>query len=237
MKYRFALLYMLFFIGVTNMSAQIFSDNTLTTYDVFHISSNNDTIKRMDVSLKSSNDAWISPREEAIKHYNLITWNLKKQNKIYTDKTGVKETKDEIFLHPIRIDDYAILEFCPFPLVKFPLRIGNKWKWTLENINSHYFDYINKTTNIPKDKVKVVNSYFVEKKSDYYFDEKSKKIECYVIVGVGNSQLGETQLISWFSPVYGFLKMEFKTLNGNVIVFKMKGKKSLNIFNYNNTFH
>lgn len=53
--------------------------------------------------------------------------------------TGVIENPGNVWLHPPRRALFRILELNPFPYIKAPYKVGNKWEWTLR-IGSHWSD-------------------------------------------------------------------------------------------------
>lgn len=206
----------------SELHAQIYSKKKKIEYEVFYVS-NNDTIKKNSVFLNCLGRRWVSPKDKSIiKDFWAITWGYNKQGRMYEDGTGVKETSKEIFLHPIRSSEYKILEFCPFPIIKFPLKEGCSWVWTLRNIPSTYFESLKNIPSRYTSDIEVVNSYCVERKGSYFSQNKLCMVNYFEVVAVGVSPLGKTGLSFCFSESDGFLNMKFKTLNNDIIIFIKK---------------
>lgn len=209
----------LFFISCLKLNSQVFEKNKITIYDVWQIV-NDDTILKEQVFLKQSGKEWINPKDNSpIKDCELITWAFSRKGQTYTENTGLRKTSQDMFVHPIRILEYSILEFCPFPYIQFPLKIGHKWEWELENIPSFYYKYFKKAPTY-NPSIKVLNKYIIENKTSYHLNQEKQIIDCYLIKGIGYSKLGKTELSFYYSESHGFLEMEFKTLNKEKFLFK-----------------
>lgn len=115
---------------------------------------------------------------------------------------------------------FEILEFSPFPMVCFPLFISKKWENTVIGTEK----YVKAIRNRPfKDKnYNVVSVYEVSDKLQIYSFYLKQMISCYKIESTGFTQLGETSLIAYFSDIYGFVYLDFKTLNGDNFIFTIK---------------
>lgn len=216
MKFTF-LTILLFYL--LNLNAQLYNRPKKIEFDFYHIEKK-DTLKRDVVSLYCSGERWISPRNIPIENSWSVVWSYHDKGGVTSERTGVEETSKKIFLHPIRVSDFSILEFCPFPIIKFPLKIGNKWEWTLDNIPASYFKLIKRHRQKTTDKV--VNNYLVENKIHWYNNATKQTIDCFVIKAIGKSTLGETKLTMYFSEKFGFVMMNFQTLNNDTYVFVLK---------------
>jgi hypothetical protein len=142
-------------------------------------------------------------------------WEDDLQN-IKIKESGVRETSTEIFLHPPRKNQYAILEFSPFPIVHFPLFVGKEWDWSLA-IGAHWakmagIEYFDSVYNFNY-------SYKVTDKTTYNFNRSI--IDCYVIEANCKSPYGESKLISYFNDQYGFVKLEYLNLDGSCFKFSL----------------
>lgn len=150
-----------------------------------------------------------------------IGWEEKIQD-IKFKETGVGETPAGIFLHPHRKNEYAILEFSPFPIVNYPLSVGKEWTWSLE-IGSHWA----KRAGIKNfDKVyNFVHSYKVTGDTTILFN--GIKINCFVIEANCISPYGKSRLVSCFNEVYGFVKMDYLNMDNSRFTFSLERIQNL----------
>jgi hypothetical protein len=145
-----------------------------------------------------------------------ISWEEELQN-IKAKETGVAETPAEIFLHPPRKNEYAILEFSPFPIAHFPLSVGKEWIWSLE-IGSQWAN----RAGIKKfDKVyNFKHSYKVTRDTTILFN--GRKISCFVIDANCSSPYGKSRLITYFNNEYGFVKMDYLNMDSSRFTFSLE---------------
>lgn len=131
------------------------------------------------------------------------------------EMTGVIENSKNIWMHPPRTDLFKILELNPFPYIKAPYEVGNKWNWQLnfgdhwadkrwlewkgENLNKYNYEIIDKTT----------------------ITTKLGKLECYVIESEATSNLGSTKLTSYFNETYGFVKLDYTNIDRTKIIIEL----------------
>ncbi len=220
---------LLLLTNAINLHAQIYNKQQHFKYEVCHIIEK-DTINKFAVNLHCKGKEWLSPKNNLpIPDSWLIEWSYTdpESNKTHTEITGVKETTDRIFLHPIRLERFKCLEFCPFPMVYKPVFKGKTWEWVLKNINRIY--YPPNTKEIEH----VINKYSVKDKSIWYDKVNKQYLNCYTIEATGSSPLGKTKLIAEYSDAHGFVRMEFYTINKDCYIFELIiNKKSFNFLNY-----
>jgi len=182
----------------------------------------------------------------AVKYIHLITQNIdesEKTNKNQTEisyiqepffssisSTGVVENEQNVWIHPIRDGFFNSLETCPFPYVKKPLKIGLEWKdamiigqgWRGEKWGEWngqlLLNYNYKITG--KELVKT----------------SVGLIECFIIESIASSKIGKTKLKTYFSDIFGFVRLEYELItkikvNMWLIDFK-KGQKFNNAREY-----
>ncbi|SFN49459.1 hypothetical protein SAMN05421594_2981 [Chryseobacterium oleae] len=133
-----------------------------------------------------------------------------------SETTGVVENEMNIWLHPPRSNFFEILEINPFPYIKAPYQMGNKWKWKLE-IGDGWSDKRWKEW-----KGGIENSYEYEITDRKNISTKLGNLDCYVITAKATSRIGETGLISYFSPDFGFVKLEYKNIDGTKTVLELE---------------
>ncbi|WP_204345463.1 hypothetical protein [Psychroserpens algicola] len=141
--------------------------------------------------------------------------------------TGAVDNNINIWIHPIRDGFFNALETAPFPYVKRPLTIGEEWndemligqgwrdeKWGIWE-GSLLLSYTYKT-------VEKVN-----------LKTHLGTIECYVTESIASSTIGETKLKSYYSKIYGFVRLEYELLNDlkvNMWLTDYKTGQSFNSF-------
>jgi hypothetical protein len=133
---------------------------------------------------------------------------------ISSEETGVIDNRMNIWLHPPRSGDLRILEINPFPFVLWSDTMQS-WNWPL-SVWESWSDRRWKTwTGI----LKIKNSY--EKFNNEVIATKWGRLECRVINAVGFSIIGKTSLRTYFHPVYGFLRLEYETINGARLILQL----------------
>jgi hypothetical protein len=130
--------------------------------------------------------------------------------------TGLIENELNVWLHPPREYLFKILELNPFPYIKYPLEVGNSWNWKLK-IGSAWGD-----------KRWKVWSGIIENKYQYSIVgiEKIKTIfgtlDCYIVEGQAESELGKTKLTSYFNEKYGFVRLEYTNIDNSKIEMNLQ---------------
>jgi len=133
---------------------------------------------------------------------------------IAVETTGVIENSANIWMHPPRLKMFNILQIAPWPFIKSPYVIENKWKW--------HFTH----SEFPSDHRFVEWEGTLENTYEYYISGKKTIetkfgfVECYVIEAKAfNDKIKNSTLVSFFNPNIGFVKMEFTNADGSTIVF------------------
>lgn len=130
--------------------------------------------------------------------------------------TGAIENEMNIWIHPPRSTYFEILELNPFPYIKSPYEIGKKWSWKLK-IGDRWSD-----KRWLEWKGEIINNYQYE-----IVDRKNVKtefgnLECFVIKANAESRIGKTELISYFNEDYGFIRLEYKNIDGSKTVLELQ---------------
>lgn len=175
---------------------------------------NDQTLKNIVLKPISGN-----PFEEQIPDYNQtgISYEYLMNNNLplTMEVTGAIENEVNTWTHPPRSSFFQILELNPFPYIKAPYKVGTKWNWKLE-IGDHW-----------SDKRWLEWKGGIENKYDYQITDKTMvstklgNLECFVIKAKAKSRIGETALISYFNPEYGFVKLEYKNIDGTKTVLEL----------------
>jgi hypothetical protein len=141
---------------------------------------------------------------------------MKNGESLTMEITGVIENEMNIWMHPPRSNFFEILELNPFPYIKAPHKIGTEWNWKL-NIGDHWSD-----KRWLEWKGRIENNYVYEIKEKINILTKLGNLECYVIHSKAKSSIGETELISYFNPKFGFVKLEYKNIDGTKTILELE---------------
>lgn len=162
------------------------------------------TISAIVIGVEAGN-----PMAEFIPEYNQtnITYTLGKQKTF--SMSGLIENEANIWMHPPRDYYFRILELNPFPYIKAPYKVGNKWTWKLE-IGDSWADERWKTWS-----GKILNEYNYQITDNITLKTAIGDIDCLVINSSAKSRIGETSLISYFNPTYGFVKLNYTNIDSS----------------------
>jgi len=124
---------------------------------------------------------------------------------------GVIENSSEVWMHPIRSNQFSFTEITAFPEVSLPLRKGKKWSSQIF-IESGWGDWDNQGVN---------SSFEVISKEDLVL--KSGHMNgCWKVEAKTRFKLGNSSLTFWFHEKYGFVKQEYKTYTNSTLSFELE---------------
>ena len=136
--------------------------------------------------------------------YNTIIWRR-------SMKEGIVENDEEMWMHPFRINQYALTEIAPFPETRLPATEGRSWK-ALFFIAKGWGTFRGRATNKYTIKGKTTRQTGMGELAD-----------CHLIEAVANHRkLGESHAAFYFHPEYGFVEMDYHFYNGQRIVFVLE---------------
>jgi hypothetical protein len=178
---------------------------------------NPNSVSQIILTVKSG----LSPFIQQLPDYNqtIISYYFKQLNGEYwtsNEMTGVIENIKNLWMHPPRTDFFKILEINPFPYIKAPFEIGNKWTWKLK-IGSFWGD---KRWIAWKGIVENVYNYEIIDK--IMLQTKLGNIECWVISSKAESKIGETKLKSYFNNQFGFVKLDYTNIDGSKTIIELE---------------
>ena len=144
---------------------------------------------------------------------------LRNGESLGNEMSRIIENPKNVWMHPPRNDFFKILEINPFPYIKFPYEIGNKWTWKLE-FGDHWADkrWLLWTGNN-------------ENKYNYEITDKIKLkthlgiLDCFVTDGQAISSLGRTYLRSYFSEEFGFVRLDYTNIDGTKTIIELDDVK------------
>ncbi len=124
---------------------------------------------------------------------------------------GIIENVEEIWMHPMRANQYSFTEVAPFPEVKLPLSVGKKWSGNL-TIYDGWGDWSNTSGYM---------QYEVIKQQDLELVYGNLK-DCWLIVSKATFPFGESELNFWFHPELGFVKKEYLNYGGQTLSIELE---------------
>ena len=139
---------------------------------------------------------------------------------LFDGYTGLIENDSNIWLHPFRGKYFSVLEFSPFPYIKFPVEKGSSWTWTLNDISERWSD-------------KRIIEYNGKQHANYSYMNIGFKDAltpfgaqaCSVIEATATSSLGISRLTSYYNESLGFLLLEYKNIDGSIIELRLTSAK------------
>lgn len=209
------ILYEYFFIhGNDSMKCQVLAERPLYQSD-WTLVNKNDTLGKINVIDKIKMqvlDETIANQQTTMQ-YDVVNASLVPMASAVT-WTGVIENDVRIWKHPLRIYEFNISQYSPFPSVHFPLKVGNKWNYTLKTACKRHSE-------------KWVKCDIIHCESTYEIVRKEKlmtrfgKLNCYVIESEAVSELTKASLTAYFHEEYGFIKYDYVNIDGSRLVIEM----------------
>lgn len=141
---------------------------------------------------------------------------MKNSHPLTMEMTGAIENEENIWLHPPRNGFFQILELNPFPYIKAPYKIGTKWNWKL-SIGDNWSDQ-----RWLEWKGRIENNYHYEIVDKKTISSKLGNLECYIVNAKAESRIGKTELVSYFNPEFGFVKLEYKNIDGTKTILELE---------------
>ncbi len=140
----------------------------------------------------------------------------------FGEQTGVLEDSTRIFLHQPRQYAFVITELNPFPEIRFPIYVGKEWKAMIgipqNTIKQLKIDSLDKYEAIHRN-----FTYKVESKVN--LKTKIGKFECYKIVASADGMIAQTNMIAYFNPKFGFMKIIYQNIDGSSITYTLDSVK------------
>jgi len=138
----------------------------------------------------------------------------------------VTENDDELFFKFAPSLLFERLEYCPLPMTRFPLAIGKSWEWTSDPVISAHTKQVKgeygTEWRLVRDTTVLSCSYTVKREKNWYFKRENKFIDCFEIEANGTSEKGDTRMTAYFSPEYGFVFLDFETIDQRRYIFELK---------------
>ncbi len=201
---------------------RIFKAGKIYHYKAIYLASNNDTLSNSFVIMKTTGKRWEwQPEKQDLVYYEfpdykadsikLSNHDINKELQLWKNQTGegVIENMEQVWMHPIRINQYKFTEIAPFPEVQLPLKKGKKWGNPLI-INEGWGEWNGQT---------IENTYKISGQTTFKLNDL--KIDCWIIKSVATCSLGKSKLTTYFNEEYGFVKMVYRNYENEKLVFEL----------------
>lgn len=139
--------------------------------------------------------------------------------------TGVVDNERNVWIHPSRSGFFRSLETCPFPYILKPFEIGREWSDSML-IGHRWGDEI---WGVWESNLLLRYNYKLIGEEN--IQTELGELECYVVESSASSFLGVTNLKSYFSEKYGFMRLEYELLTGikvNIWLIDFKENQEFN---------
>ena len=151
------------------------------------------------------------PFRRSNKRQTQALYTFKSNNLVFESYTGIIENEINSWIHPPRFGFFKSLETCPFPYIKLHAQEGESWEDQML-IGEHWS---NDFWGVWEGNLLLQYEYNFIRKDSIASDLGN--IECKVIEATATSGIGSSKLTSYYSPKYGFVKLEYILFNGTKI--------------------
>lgn len=209
-KITIVFLGLLFFIDLA--VSQIYYKKIVYVFD-YKIEKENEPAKVGLLYLGCLGKPWPFKQRQAAVIWTTDKRCLREKNLI---STGIIEEDHYIWLHPPRDDEFSILEYSPFPAIRFPVSQNKNWKWKLTP-NKYW---VNKEYDIKEDDVLMYdfnNTGLVNHTLKY----QNSTIECWKIDAESTDLKNSRSFSGLFNSEYGFVKMTFTNIDKSIITLEL----------------
>jgi hypothetical protein len=135
-----------------------------------------------------------------------------------TTFSGVIEHDSLLWSHPPRAGAYARLELSPFPYIQLPVRVGHHWSWRL--MVGHQWG--NPAWATWRGNMEVTSHYQVV--GQQALRTPLGVLPCWVVRAQARCQVGTSSLTLWYHPAYGFVQLDYHTIDRTRFTFKLVGE-------------
>lgn len=138
--------------------------------------------------------------------------------------TGLVENEINIWVHPPRQGFLKSLELCPFPYVR--INKSNDIEWNEEMQISDYWS----NPNWGEWQGNLTVNYNYKLEGAKIISSNLGEIECSKIISTASSDIGVSTLESYYSPEYGFVRMNYTLPNNDQIKFELNSITNGEVF-------
>ena len=134
----------------------------------------------------------------------------------YKEQAGIVENEQNVWMTPPRFRMFRMLELNPYPFIKAPFEVGNKWTWK-KMIQPRWSD----VQWVTWDGI-LENKYEYEIVGEKRLDTAFGELICYEIYATATNALGTSSLRSYFNAEYGFLMLDYQNIQGSRMILNLK---------------
>jgi len=204
---------------------QIFKKDRSIKYKAIRINEAGDTLANTFITMIPDGTGWGGEAsdqsqviyeyeytdQDSLEHIDELRTIVKTEFWIKRDTTGVIETEDRVWIHPIRNNEFFKTEIAPFPTVRFP--ISNE---AMKKAKSKIVIMRNWGTYSPSETECEYSYVGIETKSYNGIGD----LKCYKFSALAvNTTYGLSELEYYFNEDLGFVEMDYKTYDGDQILF------------------
>lgn len=146
-----------------------------------------------------------------------------KGDKGWKSYSGIEESDTAIWIHPPRTDLYRKLELSPFPMIKYPLEVGNKWTWSL--LVGHHYSIKGHAEWADTVKEEFVSNYRITR--EMHLSTNLGVINCFEVNSFTDSNFEQTKLQAHYNTNYGFVRLEYQNIDKDRMTFELLKVKSV----------
>lgn len=129
--------------------------------------------------------------------------------------SGVIENGANTWMHPPRDKYFMILELNPFPYIRQPFIVGNKWAWSLR-IGEHWGDDRWRTWTGT-----IQNDYQYKIVGRQNLTLPIGELECWVVQATASSSVGSTALTAYYNEDFGFVKLDYTNIDHSKVMLQV----------------
>lgn len=127
---------------------------------------------------------------------------------------GIIENEEEIWIHPMRHNQYKFTEVAPFPTIQFPLEIGKSWESTI-NIFEGWGEWNDKS---------VVSNYEITGRTKFKY--KNRLLNCWIVYAEAIFEDRNSSLKLLFNENLGIVKMTYQNYESEELIIELIDNKS-----------
>ena len=213
-------------------------------YRAIRINANGDTLANTRIIMKPDGTGWGHPAassqsqivyeyeysvQDSLDHIDELIKVVQADFWKKIDTTGVIENETELWIHPMRYNEFFKTELAPFPVVKFPIS-----QETIEKANSKIMILRNWGTYTSSE---THNEYsYLGKEKRSYLD--LDPLDCHKFHAIGfNNFHGMSEMEYFFHEDYGFLEMNIETYDDDKISFLLVEIDYTDLYKNKNSQH
>lgn len=193
------------------VNSQVYNKDII--YEYKYVVEDNGLYKQGEVYLGCLGKEFITPSEQ---QYEVVWTTDRNYLKQRIKNTGIIEDSTRVWLHPPRMNVFSILEYSPFPQIKYPFQVGNRWNWSLTPGSMWVSDELGITEDVVLKYSFSINDIVRE-----YISPIKSFSKCFLVDGKSTNGNEQSSFTGYYNPELGFVKMIFRNRNGSIITLTL----------------